>query len=526
MVADVIVDLGDWAEDRFSGFCSYAGVTRNKSVQDRTGWDYLIEFPPAAMGNIPADLRPVEASARIQVKSKRTGKASVGLKLSNALRFAKDPLPCFVVLFLATKGSEPVRIFARHFWEQEVGQALKRAREAHAEGRNDLNNMTMTLSFGPQDEHGNDLMAWIAATIVAHGDRYADAKAGLARTLGFEDGFIHGNIQFNVADLEALVDHQIGLTPAAPALNITIKERRFGIDTVTPLFEGVPDFAHMQSHPHPCRVRVRGLTGDDVWLDGKLFLPGLPDLPPELLKLRVVAEFIEIVIGSTKAGKVTFHLDRRTHRSLPALRALANVLKAAKEGPLQFQISKDGNLLLQSVVSMLGEQCGDDVQQVSNVIACLEKASTGLLPAELTLSLAEIDQAWNAIVAFNGMVTGTHMKCRFTFGNEIIAEIGPATSMLLYDYVDIGSWTFMAVVRRPVLKFELDRASGSLECGVPHVVEAIVRRGMGSNHLVQLRDLYVHACKMEGDGVLELFGGNYRAMILANSENPVLHTAD
>jgi hypothetical protein len=519
MKRDVIVDLGDWAEDKFSGLCSCAGVTRNRSVQDRTGWDYLIEFPPAAMRDVPADLRPVEASAQVQVKSKRAGKASVTLKLSNALRFAKNPLPCFVVLFLANKGSESARVFARHFWEQEISQALKRARQAHAEGRDDLNNLTMTLSLGSEDEHGSDLMAWMAATIATYGDRYADVKAGLARTLGFEDGFIHGNIRFNVADLGALVDHLIGLTPAAPALNITIKERRFGIDTLTPLFEGAPDFTHMQSHPQPCRLRVRGLTGDDVWLDGKLFLPALPDLPLEFCKLRVVADFIEIVISGTKVGKVTFHLDRGTHRSLPGLRALANVLKVAEEGPLQFQVSSDGNLLPPFEVSMPGERSGVEVQQVSNVIACLEKASSGLLLAELTLSLSEIAQAWNAIVAFNGMVTGTDMKGRFAPDGEIPAEVSQAASIFLYDYVDIGGWTFMAVVRRPILRFEIDCGKGLLECGSPRVVEAIVRRGTGSDHLAELRGLYAEACRMERGGVLDLYGGDYRAMAFGTSKS-------
>jgi hypothetical protein len=521
MACGEIVDLGEWAEDKFSGLCSRAGVTRNKANQDRTGWDYLIEFRPVAMPDVPADLRPIEASARVQVKSKRAGKASVALKLSNTLRFAKEPLPCFVVLFLATKGSEPVRVFARHFWEQEINQALKRAREAHAEGRDDLNKLTTTLSFGLQDEHGSDLTAWMAATIAEHGDRYADAKADLVRTLGFEDGSIHGNIRFNVADIGALVDHQIGLTAAAPALNITIRERRFGVDTLTPLFEGVPDFARLQSHPRPCRVRVRGLTDDDVWLDGKLFVPGLPNLPIEFCKLRVVADFIEIVISGTSTGEVTFNLDRSTHRSLAGLRALANVLRAAKEGPLQFQISSDGKALTPFAVSMPGERSGEGIQQVSNVIACLEKASTGLLPPELTLSLGEIDHAWNAIVAFNGMVTGTNMKCRFTIRHEIPAVVGAAVSIFLYDYVDIGDWTFMAVVRRPILKFEIRRTEGSLECGPPRVVEAIVRRGTGNDHLAKIREFYAEACKIEQDGVLELYGGDYRAMMAGTSANLV-----
>lgn len=518
-MGDIIVDLDNWAEDRFSGLCSRAGVTRNKSIQDRTGWDYIIEFPPAAMRDIPADLRPIEASARVQVKSKRSGKASVVLKLSNALRFAKDPLPCFVVLFLATKDSEPVRVFARHFWEEEIGQALKRAREAHANSRDDLNNLTMTLSFNAQDEHSGDLMAWMAARIAPYSDRYGEAKANLMRTIGFEDGYIHGNVQFNVTDLKALVDHQIGLTPVAPALNITINQRRFGIDMTMPLFEGAPNYARMQSHPQPCRVRVRGVTGDDMWFEGKLFLPGLPNLPLEFRKFRVVADFIEIVIG-TKDGNVTFHLDRAIQRSLPGLRALANVLKVAKEGPLQLQITKDGNLVPPFEVSMPEEQSGYELQQLSNVIACLERASAGLLPTELTISVVEIGQVWNAIVAFNGLVTGTDMKCRFTLQREVSAEIGPAKSIFLFDYVDIGAWTFMAVVRRPILKLEIDGAKWSLECGNPRVVEAIVRRGTGYDHLNELRELYTQACKLEGDGVLELYGGDHRALMLGASESP------
>jgi hypothetical protein len=517
----MIVDFAEWSEDKFSEFCSRAGVTRNKSAQDRTGWDYLIEFPPAALRDAPADLRPVEASAQVQVKSKRTGQASVALKLSNALRFAKNPLPCFVVLFLATGGSEPIRVFAKHFWEREINQALKRAREAHAQGREDLNNLTMTLRFAAEDEHGGDLMAWMAAAIALHGDRYADVKGALARTLGFEEGAFHGNLRFNIADLGALIDHQIGLIPVAPALNITIRERRFGINSLKPLFEGVPAVARMQSQPQSCRVRVRGLKGEDVWLDGQLFFPAMPNLPLEFCKLRVVADFIEIVMTGAKTGEVTLHQNRDAYRSLQGLRAFANVLKIAEEGPFQIQISRDGKTLPPFSVTLPIEQNDDAVQQIGNVITCLEKASAGLLPAELTLSLLEIGRAWNAIVAFNGMVTGSDMKGKFTLDRDIPAELSQATSIFLYDYVDIGDWTFMAVIRRPILKLEIDGANALFECGTSRVVEAIVRRGRGEDHLADLRALHARACRTEEGGVLELNGGDYRSLTVGAYQKPL-----
>jgi hypothetical protein len=413
---------------------------------------------------------------------------------------------------LATEGREPVRIFAKHFWTEEIVQTLKRAREAHAQCRDDLNNLKMTLRFGSKDEHSDDLLVWMASVIALHGDEYAGLKHGLGRSVGYEESAFHGNVRFNIADLGALVDHQIGLAPVAPPLNITMRERRFGIDSLQPLFQGVPSVLQMQSHPQPCRVRVRG-ANDDVWLDGKLFVPALPNLPIEFRKLRVVADFLEIVMTGINTGNVTFHLNPGDHRSLPELRALASVMKIADEGPIQIQIARDGSVLPSFSVNFPTEKSDANIE-ISSVIACLEKVSIGILPPDLTLSLLEIRRAWNAIVAFNGLVAGTDMKGNFTLSRDIPTEVGQATSIFLYDYVDIGDWTFMAVARRQILKLEIDGAEALFECGAPRVVEALVRRGQGKDYLVDLCDLYARARGLEGDGVLELNEGDYRSLAI------------
>ncbi|MVT66768.1 hypothetical protein GPL21_16845 [Bradyrhizobium pachyrhizi] len=508
----MIVDLAEWAEDKFSELCSRAGVTRNKSVQDRTGWDYLVEFPPTVVRDAPGDLQPVDAAAHVQVKSKRTGRASVPVKLSNALRFAKNPLPCFVVLFLGTQGGEPVRIFAKHFWEREIREALKRAREAHAQGREDLHKLTLTLSFDAQDEHSEDLLKWMEAAVTSHGDRYVEVKGAFGRTLGFEEGAVHGSIRFNIADLGALVDHQIGLAAIAPPINITIRERRFGINSSRPLFEGVPSVVRMQSLPHPCRVRVRGGERDDIWLDGKLFAPALPNLPLEFRKLRVIADFLEIMITGQNAGHITLYLDPDAHRSLTGLRAFVDVLKIGDQGPLQIQISCNGRSLPSFSANLPIEQDAEMIRRVSDAITGLEKASVGALLPELTLSLSEISQAWNSIVAFNDLVTSSGMSGTFTLDRDILPEVSQATSIYFYDYVDVGAWTFMAVVRRQILALETEGPRASFKLGAPRVIESIVRQGRGEDHLADLRKLYASACKIEGDGVLEFNDGDYRAL--------------
>lgn len=507
MERNLIVDLDQWAEDKFSSLCSSAGVTRNKSLQDRTGWDYLVEFPPAASKELPADLRPTDQSARVQVKSKRSGKARVTLKLSNALRFAKDPLPCFIVLFLETERAAQVRIFARHFWKEEIGHSLKRAREAHAQGREDLNNLSITLSFNDQDERKDDLLKWMRDSIVSQSSNYSQIKAELAQTIGFEDGSFHGNISIDKKHIEALVDHQIGLTPFAPPLKITFNQSRFGIDMSTPIFEGAPDFASMKSHSRPCRVRVRGSAGDDIWLDGGVFFPGLPDLPPELLKVRVVADFIEILFTEAQGSTVKFNIRSDTQRSLLNLWALAKAHEAAKAGPIQIQISIDGKVLFEFVSDMKAEQLGDHLRNISEVIESLERASRGLLSEKLTLSLDDIFDAWNEIVRFHGMIAGTNMRGNFKIDREV-PNVGPVTSVFYFDYVDIGRWTFLAVVRRPIRFFELKGTEGLLECDDARIVEAIVRRGKSVDHLREIRDLYDRAIEFEGATTLAL--GDYR----------------
>lgn len=506
-----IADLGEWAEDDFSGRCSRAGVTRNRSRQDRTGWDYIVEFPPREIAGVPADLQPVGMSARVQVKSKQKGRPYVDLKLSNALRFAKDPMPCFLVLYQASEGGEPVRIFARHFWSEEIGIALRRARKADEEGRADLNKLTVRYSFSDEDEHDVDLVAWLESAIAGR-MRYAEEKLALVTTLGFEEGGIHGNLSFAAEDLEALIDHQIGLRDAAPAVNITITQRRFGIDAKTPLFSGTPDFAHLRSHPHPARVRVRPPDGDDIWLDGELFLPAVP-APQELMKLRVVADFLEIVVSGKNEGRVTLDFDPDRKRGLASHRALIEVTRIAAAGPLKLLVTCEGFPNIPAEVTLPDITEDEALQQFSNVISCFEKASAGILPPDLAVSQHDIDIAWNAIVDFNGMVTGTDFKGAFEFAEAPADTLSAPTATFFFDYVEVGDWVFGAVVRRSVEHFEIEGSTGRIALGPARVVEALVRRASGQEILGELYGLYQQAFLPEKKSALEMCGGNYQSLL-------------
>lgn len=506
-----IIDLGEWAEDDFSGRCSRAGVTRNRSRQDRTGWDYIVEFAPEIVAGLPADLQPVGISARVQVKSKEKGRPFVDLRLSNALRFAKDPMPCFLLLYRATDGGEPVDVYARHFWTDEIEAALRRARQADEEGRADLNRLTLRIAFDERDRHTDDLVAWLEGGVAGR-SRYAEEKAALVATVGFEGGGIHGSLSFAAEDLQALIDHQVGLTETAPPVSVSLVQRRFGIDAPTPLFSGTATTMHLRSHPRPARVRVRPASGEDIWLDGELFLPGV-EAPLDMMKLRVVADFLEVVVNGRNEGEVTLVRDFDRKWGLASHRALVEVTRAAAAGPLSLLVTCEGFPNIPAEVTLAGVVEDDALTQFSNVIACFEKAAAGVLPPDLAVSSRDVDIAWNAIVDFNGMVTGSDFSGRFELAEAPPRQLSPPVAAFFFDHVEVGDWVFGAVVRRPVGLFEMSGEAGRIELGPARVVEAVVRRARGDAILGELYGLYQQALRPERATALELCGGSWRQLL-------------
>lgn len=509
---NAIRDLGDWAEDRFSSLCAAAGVTRNKSTQDRSGWDYIIQFTSTQIPGVPSDLLPGELSARIQVKSKVKGKPSVAIKLSNALRFTKEPSPCFVVLFQATNGAEPVRIYAKHFWQKEIENTLRRSRVADRDGRADLNKITLTISFGKEDEHTSDLVEWISNTVAATGgEHYAERKTSLVKNIGFEDGAFYGTIRFARDDLSSLVDHQIGLAPSAPVRHITLTNRRFGIDARAPIFQGTPDVAIFRVQPKHCRVRIRSVDAPDIRLDGNLFVP--VGIPRELRKIRVVADFLDIVISESGESIAHLRFTDSEQRTLASLRALLDVASRTDFGPLHVQIDCGELPSLKASLAMPSIVDSSELKAFSNALACIEAATDGVLPSDFTLSFGEIYKARDAIVHFNGLVTGTGLQAQLELESTANRDLSRAASLYLYDYVDIGSWTILAVVRRPIEHLATLGENLEFNCGNPRVVESIVRRGTGAMFLPELQELYMQATKFEEGKVLSVFGGDYRAIV-------------
>jgi hypothetical protein len=506
-----IHDLDHWAEDRFALLCAEAGVTRNRATQDREGWDYVVEIPSPKTPGLPADLRSPPQTAWIQVKSKQTGRPATRLKLSNALRFACDPAACFVVQFVATNGGHPVRIFARHVWTVMIEDILRRARQADADERDDLHKLYQPVSFGPEDDHTDDLLTWMVATLRGIPGSYADAKGRILQQAGMADGSLFGSFSFRAEDLPTLVDHQLGLTDAAPIAEVTIRHRRFGIEARIPLMSAKPDFASMRVHPLAGRVRLRRAGFPDIGLEAQLRLANLPDLPSELKKTRITADFLDCVSVEGKGDvKMSFSFDEP--RSLAANRALLDTLAMFDAGPVDMSVYLDGGVLTVAALNLPASAKAWAQPQLSARLACLEPLVTYSAPADLALSLRDLDAAAGVdLLRLSDLTTGKGLTLHLTCGRPV-GDVSGVTHFLAYAWAEVAGWTFMALVSRPILQASVEGRALAVVCGDPQLEEGMVRRGPAAEHRASLVALYRANIQHFGAAALDLCGGDFAVL--------------
>lgn len=88
-------DVGDLGESTLRTWAIQAEITANKVEQDKTGWDFLLEFPlqSALTANftLPLDRAPFPLRCFVQVKSTDAQPGKWSVKLDNWVRLVNSP---------------------------------------------------------------------------------------------------------------------------------------------------------------------------------------------------------------------------------------------------------------------------------------------------------------------------------------------------------------------------------------------------------------------------------------------------
>ncbi|MFU2166532.1 hypothetical protein [Lelliottia nimipressuralis] len=297
--------IGTMGESYFNYMCASENINANKSEEDMAGWDYILDFPlGVGLDNSDTAQGPIEC--KVQIKSTTKDRRYSAVKLSNLLRFVKSPLPTFFLFIEFDNKKEPQRIFLVHFDNDLIEAALTKIRMAEQGGKKKkLNVASMRVSYNTahqlNDITGLSLKNSIENAIPEGMGEYSKNKIKFTESVGFESG--SGVIRFTTTDedsLKKMIEATLGIDREIPASDITINESRFGIELASPIHtakKGTFKFAP-SSNALDVIVKFRKEKySAPLEFNAKAYFPPFPNLPIELIKIRLKASFFDLMIG-------------------------------------------------------------------------------------------------------------------------------------------------------------------------------------------------------------------------------------
>ena len=258
-------ELGKKGESCFSEICSDAKLTCNPSTYDRTGWDFIVEFPYESLGQQSTlDKRHSPISCHVQVKTMWSSNDSFRMRLSSAERLAKEPKPAFVYVFKVNKKLEFVDAYLIHMLDDNLAAVLKRLRSEHAKGIKAvaaINKKYVTFRASQTGQRlptsGEALRSALVALCAPTPESYIQKKRDQLEHLGFELRPFHAETKLVIEGHEAFVEAFLGLRKIE-VTEWNAFETRFGIKL--PLKEGSSSKGILHVQPHPvdrCVIAVR-----------------------------------------------------------------------------------------------------------------------------------------------------------------------------------------------------------------------------------------------------------------------------
>lgn len=310
---------GEIAETALRSWAAQVGASATKADPDRTGWDFIVEFPFLTLEQVdPLDEVRVQLQTFIQVKGTEGRSKTFSVKLSNMLYLIRSPLPCFFLRVHVTNG-QVTNAYLIHIDERIIRRTLRRLRLlSKSIGVKELGKRSMRISYDAvhsiDDLTGVGLAEKLRDYISGDNETYASWKIELLRSAGYEEG----RYEFDVTLLlptdrspaESLVDFALGLldeglpTVDATGWNIRFGERAPGPD------RKITGRGRLEIKREPAgKGRLIIDQEDSVFeLPVDLYVPsGVAHLVPEdHFKILAESELIKVVLQpSSRSGSIS-----------------------------------------------------------------------------------------------------------------------------------------------------------------------------------------------------------------------------
>jgi hypothetical protein len=442
---------GQWL---FAQLCtdpnSRTGAVVNLSQDDMHGWDHILEITPPVDKVLPADLQTPVIASFAQIKTTRGKKLETKVKLSNALKAAKSPLPSFVFLFHYQSGAKPI-LYGRHIWKDEIAHYLKRGRQA---GTEPLNKKWVTIKFSDADLLSCRPADWVMAVLTTvSGISYARAKSEIVESVGYEETTHLGKFNFGpLGSPDDMVLHEIGLLEDLPFTDLKLFDQRFGLTSEVPTQEFTEGRVSFTREGKPLTVKLISCNDDEFDIPALAWAPfSIPTNSPEF-RVRIKAGHINFIISPTpEKQNVSLQLD--TTEPYPMLEQIGFLALEywSSLGPVKAQIITEQGMLYSISLDLT-----DTFEQWAAQLWHCGKLAFDILGKDrcknIEISLRDLFGTLKGSCKLGALMSNQSIRVAATFENPL-----PEFQKLCgYSYGELGGWTYGAI-------HELDHSARSRE---------------------------------------------------------------
>ncbi len=228
-------ELGELGEVTFTSICATGApqLIVNKAIRDKTGWDFIVEFPHDNDQRVGLDSRSNPVSARFQQKSMWHDNDRIAFKLSALERLAKDPGPAFICVLKFSDKLECVSAHIIHLFDEVLALVLKSLRQHEAAGEGALNQADVYLYAS---RHGHEivpshggLVSAISGMIGGTLEEYYASKNKQLKELGFDAEPLTFSFTLPEAEAEKVIDALLGVEVELAVSSFKGTETRFNI---------------------------------------------------------------------------------------------------------------------------------------------------------------------------------------------------------------------------------------------------------------------------------------------------------
>jgi len=442
-------ELGEKGQAHFKEICADAKLICNQSDRDRTGWDFIIEYPFEAVNSAtPLESRKTPLSCHVQVKTLLDKNDKFQTRLSSAERLAKELKPAFIYVFKVNESLQFTHAYLIHILDEPLGKILKRLRKEDSIRNLAPNKKVLSWSASIDGKMipptGLALRDALSAAVGTDLRAYAAKKEKQLETLGFEERPYTAEmaLKLNGADL---VDVFLGLRKNVPVIHLRADHTRFGIRI--PMPELTEKDAIVTIQPSPADTCTITVGSDPISkpavFKGQVFFPAIPNLPPELGKILFKTDLFSMIF--TRNGW-TFNSETNLPPQTPTIWAsywrLAFVMAT---GVGTIQIASNTRPLNPSVnVTSKADEL--DPEQCRFLIMLCEQLSSLFrfvgVADEPKLSMKVIAGNAQQIAAAYGLISPESKEVTLTF--SLLSETGEipeetvAFDVLCVDYLELG----------------------------------------------------------------------------------------